>query len=399
MKHPKTLVITLISLVLATGISSDILTSLWDRIIAKSSLNAEMQSFCFEKKRRTVGKNIDLVIKPASVSKLYTTLWSLERLGKNHRFKTNFSVKKDSLYIQGGSDPYFVTENLLFAISKLQAEGYSHFNKVIFDKNFFFNWKKSSKKIKSALFSILNTERWESSTFTALKDSNAFFKRNNSENKITIKTFSVSNIVFQEKIEIEADQIFTLSSSPLYMHLKQVNMYSNNFYSDSIFAYLGGEGEFNSYIQQKLNTSKEEIYFYTGSGLGKNYTTCRLTLRMLEELDKELVTQQLSKAQVIAVPGSDAGSMLKRFTSETYNKKIVAKTGTLNDTSSFSGFILGETALTFAIFNHTSPHADKAFVKNLQDRIVKKRIDLGTHSIAINYKTPDYLSIKDTFFE
>jgi D-alanyl-D-alanine carboxypeptidase/D-alanyl-D-alanine-endopeptidase (penicillin-binding protein 4) len=399
MKLPKTLAITLLSLVLATGISSSILMSFWNTKVSNSPLDADKQSFCFESNQDILGKNIDLPVNPASVTKLYTTLWSLEQLGKDHRFQTNFSVKDGNLYIHGGSDPYFVTENLLFALSKLQEEGYSKFNKVVFDENFFFNWNKAPKKLEKALYQILNKKLWKESTFTALKDSNEFFKRNNQSQRIIIDAFSVKKVQFKREIELIPDNIFTLHSSPLYMHLKQVNMYSNNFYTDSIFEYLGGEEKFNSYIHQKLNTSKDEIYFLTGSGLGTNYTTCRVTLNMLEQLRNEFISQSLESEDVIAVPGSDAGTMKKRFTSLNYNRKIVAKTGTLNHTSAFSGFIFSDEPMRFAVFNHTRPHADKTLVRNLQDSIVKKKIDLDNITTSIVYETPDYISVKASYFE
>jgi D-alanyl-D-alanine carboxypeptidase len=172
-------------------------------------------------------------------------------------------------------------------------------------------------------------------------------------------------------------------------------MYSNNFYTDAVFNYLGGEKNFNDYISEKLNTNSSEIYFYTGSGLGDNYTTCRLTLRMLEELELTLSKLAIEKVKIMAVPGSDAGTMEKRFRGK-FNKTIVAKTGTLNDTSAFSGYILNKVKTRFAVLNKTTPHADKTSVRILQDNIVKEYIRKNGGSNPVLYSPGDYISIEDS---
>ena len=110
------------------------------------------------------------------------------------------------------------------------------------------------------------------------------------------------------------------------------------------------------------------------------------------------MTQGLSKEEIIAVPGSDNGTMKKRFTELKYNRKIVAKTGTLNDTSAFAGYIFDTKDIFFGVFNHTRPHADKKVVRSIQDKLVKKAIDLNQTTQTIRYKTPDYISIKNTIF-
>mgnify|MGYP000495314195 CR=1 FL=1 len=398
MKLSKTQLFTAFFLLISTGFSSTILADYWKSEAYKASLKLDKQSFCLDLDGDIIGENIDLKIKPASVTKLYTTLWSLERLGKDHRFETKFSVKGNDLYIHGGSDPYFVTENILVALDKLSDLGYSKFNYVYFDKNLFYNWKKNSSSVSKSLKKIFNKKNWTQKTAQTINEMNLFFKRNASEIKIDIKNISAKYIVPTKTININEDYSFTLSSSPLWMHLKQVNMYSNNFYTDEIFNFLGGEKEFNTYINRKLNATDDEIYFYTGSGLGDNYTTCRITLTMLDELEILLSNLNLQKQDIMAVPGVDQGTMKKRFTSLKYARKIVAKTGTLNDTSAFSGFFLNKN-IKFAVFNHTKAYANKTRVRKLQDDIIKKAIDLEEEVLASLYESPDYISIKDILIQ
>lgn len=173
-------------------------------------------------------------------------------------------------------------------------------------------------------------------------------------------------------------------------------MYSNNFYSDHIFDYLGGSKVFTDYIYKKLNTTVDDMYFYTGSGLGDNYTTCRVSLAMLNALEEVLAYNQLLPEQVIAVPGQDEGTLKDRFNDPKYSRKLVAKTGTLNDTSSIAGFLFTDLdKVKFAVFNHTQPYENKAPIRKMQNLFIQEAIDQFKNIITINYSSPNYTSIKD----
>ena len=388
--------ITAFSLTLATGFSQDSLIRLWEKELSKSPVSKDKQSFCLQEKDRIIGQNIDRPANPASISKLYTTLWALDELGSQFKFQTKFIVKGQDLYIKGDSDPYFVTENLLLAINKLNKDGFFKFERVFFDKNFFLNWTDSPVIIEKYLSKLLNKKKWDNKIKGSLIEANQFLYRNKQRKKIEIKSIESQEVVSKEQININDERYtFTLTSSPIWQHLKQVNMYSNNFYSDKIFNYLGGEKSFNKYIQQKLNVTNQEIHFYTGSGLGTNYTTCRTTLKLLKELSEKARSLSLKLQDFIAVPGTDSGTMKERFISVDYNQKVLAKTGTLNNTSAFAGFILKKDLAFFSIFNHTKPYSNKARIRKLQDSIVKKIIDLDNFKNTIEYSTPDYISIKD----
>src|SRR5690606_4384572 len=98
----------------------------------------------------------------------------------------------------------------------------------------------------------------------------------------------VDRIKFNNFSESESrdkgELLITFKSSPLFRHLKEMNIYSNNFMAQKLYDFLGGPEEFSSYLNKKFKTTKKEAYFYTGSGLGENYTTCSLTLKMLNSL-------------------------------------------------------------------------------------------------------------------
>lgn len=369
----------------------------WEKLLLSNSLDSSKQSYCFEDQGIISGNNIDTRIKPASVSKLYTSLWALDILGKDHRFQTQIKVINNDLYILGGQDPYFVTENLLILMNVLNLKGYTTFDHVYFSEDFYLNWSDNFQSIAKSLLKILNTAQWTNSEKIAYKEVKKFLNSTQSEIDFKLTTFSVKKVsLFKKFSTTQHSYSFILKSSPLWRHLKQVNMYSNNFYSDHIFDYLGGSKVFTDYIYKKLNTTVDDMYFYTGSGLGDNYTTCRVSLAMLNALEEVLAYNQLLPEQVIAVPGQDEGTLKDRFNDPKYSRKLVAKTGTLNDTSSIAGFLFTDLdKVKFAVFNHTQPYENKAPIRKMQNLFIQEAIDQFKNIITINYSSPNYTSIKD----
>lgn len=364
----------------------------WVNLISQSNLKLKEQSYCFKIDGIIDGENIDQKIKPASVTKLYTTLWSLEKLTKNHQFQTQFKVIGNDLFITGGEDPYFVTENLFLIMNKLTQLGVSKIDTVYFSRDFFINWSDSSISVANNILKIMNTKTWPKAIKETYAETQNFIRRNDLDINFNINSFEVHQVKLLDEQSPEVyDYSFIHKSSPLWMHLKQVNMYSNNFYTDHIFNFLGGEKEFSKYINKKLSVTSDVIHFSTGSGLGDNYTTCRTTLLMLDSLRGIIQSEGLKPEDIIAVPGVDDGTLKYRFTENGYTRKLVAKTGTLNDTSTLAGYLFSQNKLEFfGVFNHTAPHSDKTAVRALQNDFIKKSIDLIGSSYEIQYQSPDY---------
>jgi D-alanyl-D-alanine carboxypeptidase/D-alanyl-D-alanine-endopeptidase (penicillin-binding protein 4) len=374
--------------------NKDFLTE-WNDSIAQTTLKAHKQSFCFEENGKVFGKNIDLVVKPASVTKLYTTLWSLERLKKDYRFQTQFIVKDNDLYILGGNDPFFVTENIMYAMSELAKKGFDNFDHVYFDKNFTLNWNDSPKGITYLLKRMLNTDRWNQSLDDTYRNAQNYVLRTTNSDVLEIPFFAAKKISYLAKITVSNEMLrMQHYSSTLWEHYKQVNMYSNNFYTDKVFEQLGGSSAFLNYISKKLNTNSKEIYFYTGSGLGANYTTCRVTLKMLKALQVEATQQGLELADIVAIPGVDDGTLKNRFTANEYKRHLAAKTGTLSDTSTLAGYLFSQDNILFGVFNHTTG-SSKHQARKVQNSFIEYAIDSFTTVDPIVYEMPDYLSIKD----
>lgn len=378
-------------LLFAFSAQADLIQS-FKKLNQKFKLTHSEQSFCTYDNNKLVGHNVDKKMRPASVSKLYTTFYSLKRLGPDFRFQTKFSISNNSLLIEGGFDPYFVTENIFYIIEELQKRGISRLSEIIISSHFYFNWSSDPLVISQNLMKIFNTSKWDKTTKLAYEEANRFLESKN-EKVLNLSSFSVTKINFREFKII--NPTFTHSSSPLYKHFKQVNIYSNNFYSDTIFDFLGGENEFNSFIQRELNKSKEDLYFYTGSGLGNNYTTCRTTMDLLEKLGETILSFNLKIEDLVSVAGVDLGTLKDRFKSPEVSNLVLAKTGTLNDTSTLAGY-LGKSHHPFVIFNHGYNHIN---AKSSQNEFVGEIVNYFSIRDFLDYEKVNYLSIDDVYIQ
>lgn len=372
--------------------SNENLNSSWIEFNQSHQLNIKEQSYCVLKDGSPYGMNLDKRMKPASVSKLYTTFWALKTLGPYFRFPTKFFLENRTLYIESGHDPFFVTENLFLILNHLNSLGITELDEIKVTSHFYLNWSKNPNTIRKILLESFNTQNWSSYLKQTFKEMNLYLKRTG-KTQFPALSFKV-NKVSVEDFSLEKSS-FIHYSSEIHQHLKQVNIYSNNFYSDELFSFLGGQNEFEDFILKELNESRSDIYFYTGSGLGDNYTTCNITLKLIQKLANEIENLGLKLEDIISVAGVDDGTLKTRFKTKNSKDKVIAKTGTLKDTSTLAGF-LGVYHHPFVILNH-SYNAKNA--KDVQNKFVEKLIEEFDLSERLQYKKIDYLSIDDVRIE
>jgi D-alanyl-D-alanine carboxypeptidase len=238
--------------------STQITNSILD-LLKESKVDYSKQSFCFEDyKKNIVGYRINDPVRPASVTKWYLTYYALKTLGVEYRFKTKIVLDENkNLYLIGGNDPYFVSENLIQLINKLEDLGVTKINKVFFNKAFQFNWRKNIKVRRTSLNKFFNTKKFKSFN----KKVFSYVQKNIDESNIstTLRYPNIiSNGVFHKEDigNVEKNNnvkyFFEHYSDELFKILKPMNNYSNNFIADSIFEYLGGEINFNEFIKNEF---------------------------------------------------------------------------------------------------------------------------------------------------
>jgi D-alanyl-D-alanine carboxypeptidase/D-alanyl-D-alanine-endopeptidase (penicillin-binding protein 4) len=172
-------------------------------------------------------------------------------------------------------------------------------------------------------------------------------------------------------------------SEPLSVLLYSLGKQSDNFYAEMIFRGLGGEAkgrpaksadaaEVVTKWLERIGASDGGVVIKNGSGLfDANRVTAASTVELLRWAWREPSVQPEFLAQ-LSVGGVD-GTLHKRFKSELTKRRVRAKTGTLDDVISLSGYVLqggNKGPIAFSIlFNHVAGKQDVA--RHAADRFVE----------------------------
>ncbi len=384
----------LIALTATSAFASEKTDADFDKLLTANKVTPkDQQSYCYTDEKGVVqGKNIDLNVRLASVTKLITTLWAIEELGPNYRYDTKLYIKGETLHIQGSFDPFMSNEKMLFLISQLNTLGYKHFDKITYDKNIqifpnaqvhtdpypLITRDSNGKNLKQ----YFNTASW-SKIFKAEYDRLASLAKK--DRFLKSVDMSVDAVEFSEKNPLVADinaipedvKVLTLTSPQLYKYLKETNVKSNNYSSHTIFLDLGGAAKFEKYAAEKFNLTADKIKLWNGNGLPTtiagvrkdNYATCAVMTELVEALKNSIEKQGKELEDVIAVPGNDGGTFANRLNSSDLKNTFVAKTGTLMHTSTLAGAM--STTKGFSFFGIFNQSTDIVGSKNVQNAMVK----------------------------
>lgn len=349
----------------------------------------DQQAYCYTDEKGTLqGTLVDLQVRIASVSKLLTSLWAIEKKGINYRYDTKLFVKGGHLHIQGSFDPFMSNEKMMFLVSQLNALGYKHFDKITYDKNIQINpnaqvhtdqypliTRESNRKNLRTYF---NTASW-SIAFKAEYDRLASLAKK--DRFLKSVDFSVDTVEYAEVNPLAGTdaRVLTLTSPELYKYLKETNVKSNNYTSHTIFRDLGGASSFEKFLADRFSLTADQIKLYNGSGLptvieGKrydNYATCAILTDLISELKESAERQSKKISDVVAVPGNDAGTFRNRLNSADLKNTFVAKTGTLMHTSTLAGAMSTKNGFSFfGVFNQTTDIVGAKTVQNAMVRVI-----------------------------
>jgi len=171
-------------------------------------------------------------------------------------------------------------------------------------------------------------------------------------------------------------------SEPLATLLYGLGKRSDNFYAEMVFKSLAGEargrpaktGDSSDVVTKwldRIGASDQGVVIKNGSGLfDANRVTAWGTVQLLRWAwrDPEVQPEYLSQ---LSVGGVD-GTLRKRFRPESTRRRVRAKTGTLDDVISLSGYVLRENGrgpVAFSIlFNRVGGKQDGA--RHAADRLV-----------------------------
>jgi D-alanyl-D-alanine carboxypeptidase/D-alanyl-D-alanine-endopeptidase (penicillin-binding protein 4) len=385
------------------------------------------QAYCYvDDKGQVAGVNTNKLISIASVSKVFTSLWALDRLGQDFKYETKIFIKDKVAHIQGGFDPAFGSAKLFLIATELNKLGVTSINTLTFDRNLYVHpfvitdsdyeaiFKDADGVLHSKHFTstiaetkkhltnyLGNTAAWPAFVKKEFNTKNAAFKVIPDKIKLSIKEISHNNanpFVVDGKY-VSGVKIISFKSDSLTKILKLMNSDSNNGLADLIFQGLGGAPALNKYFSEKLGFDTTQMKFHSGSGLpytkskdGKNISrvenqaTCQSILKVLDMLalytDKSLpskfsnfVLPDYTCSSPIAkeyMPvGGVEGTIKSRFAQAATIKTLVAKSGTLSNFSALAGTISTHSGKRhFAVINGIAKYSASALAKKVQNTMV-----------------------------
>lgn len=391
------------------------------------NIEAKDQSFCYRDNSGELhGHNEHKRVTIASVSKLITSLWAIEELGADYRYETKFFLQGKKLHISGSLDPVFSKRKLFFLLAQLNLHGVSELEEITFD-----NQLRVFSKAEGYIGEVLNItssrtasnlkDFWNTSAWEKLKPAYQEFI---SQTPLSLRehlslpdsweglNLKVGKVYSVEKNPLENEGMVHLSPL-LERYLKFMNILSNNYIADQVFDKLGGEAGFDKYfskVKSELSTellgSGDDlgpiIKMYTGSGLNTNrdssrvdnYSTCAVTIGLIDRLENILMDTGNAIQKVVAVPGTDLGTFKSRLKSPRMDRTFVAKTGTLYHTSALAGLMYGANSkVSFGIFHQLTGWKGNA--KVVQNKTVEALWETYAPKEKFDYN-PTYFFPADT---
>jgi D-alanyl-D-alanine carboxypeptidase/D-alanyl-D-alanine-endopeptidase (penicillin-binding protein 4) len=332
-------------------------------------------------------READEPFNPASVVKVATTLWALERLGAEYRFKTRFRARGSldaetgtlagDLLVEGGGDPDFHVENGWLVARALNAAGVSAVRgRLVTDDAFWLGWEGGSEgratdaalrrtTMASRLAGVLDPARRDRRTRRLI---DAFLARSGIEGepRLTVGGGDLDGVE-----GAPAHPLLVHRSNPLRMLLKRFNAYSNNDI-ERLEEVLGPPEALAGHLRERWGAAGEGLQLASLSGLGSNRMTPRQVVRLLRDLRDACHRFGLTLADLLPSAGCDEGT-LESFPglAGLPPGALVAKTGTLVRTDGGVAVLAGlvHTAQGERFFCVAAPGAGR--------RLVEARADEG----------------------
>ncbi len=305
-------------------------------------------------------RDASIAINPASVVKVATTLWALERLGPGHRFETRFvargrldpstAVLEGDLLVFGGGDPDFHVDNAFLVGRSLNAAGLKTVNgKLLVDDSFWIGWEGGSDRktsgpeqraatMASRLRKAFDPARWDRATGREMTAVAARRQTGSSPEKPPEIVVRSGTGVHRETDTGVGMTLALHRSNPLHRLLDRFNTHSNNDI-ERLELRLGPPADLASALAIRWGTPESPPTLSTLSGLGSNRMTPRQVVRLLRDLEESCRRLGLVPEDVLPVVGCGP-STLSAFRGIPV-ASVVAKTGTLVQTDGGMAMLAG----------------------------------------------------------
>jgi D-alanyl-D-alanine carboxypeptidase/D-alanyl-D-alanine-endopeptidase (penicillin-binding protein 4) len=321
----------------------------------------------------------------ASLTKIVTTLASLQTFGANHRFITTISQTgkiKDGtlngdLIIEGEGDPFFVWEDAIAIGNKLNKLGIKRVtgNLIVtgkFSMNYESNLLESAKFLRQAF----DSSQWEGE----VAEQYAKMPAGTAQPQLVISgnvQIMPNGSTTQAATNIPDRKLLIRHRSlPLWLILKNMNIFSNNEMAENLALQMGGGKQVAAIAANASGIPLSEIRLINGSGLGQaNQISPRATVGILMAVHNRAQMEGLTLADLFPIGGCNCGTIDGRK----IPRGAIVKTGTLSDVSALAGIVQTQKgAIWFAIVNRGDGNIDT--FHRAQDRLLQ--------NLVANWGTP-----------
>jgi D-alanyl-D-alanine carboxypeptidase/D-alanyl-D-alanine-endopeptidase (penicillin-binding protein 4) len=296
-------------------------------------------------------KGADTPFNPASVVKVGTSMWALERFGAGRRYATGFGITggpdstfgraDGALVVEGTGDPDFHVENAILVARELNRLGIDTVARgMLVRGTFWIGWENGvdrrisdpdlrAETMGERLRRAFDPDRWDkhiAASWRGLCDRRGL----DPDSPPRVRVMGTIRVGVEESPR----PLVVHHSNPLSVLLKRFNTYSNN---DIIRVAdgLGGPAGLEKYLRDRLGLAPDQVEITTGSGEGRNRMTARIAVRLMKRFMSVAEQRGLAVEDLLPVPGCDPGPtrrMFPRLVSGRWERTVVLKTGTLTTT-------------------------------------------------------------------
>lgn len=311
--------------------------------------------------REIASNRADRPFNPASVVKVATSWWALDRLGPDYRFSTDFGFLgrfdpdsgriRGDLVVAGGGDPDFHHENAFLVARELNRIGVRRVDgDLVVTGPFWMGWENGTARparteadralmMGGRLRDSLDPARWKNAETVAWEE---LCTRRGWHRQGRWKVEVRGELRVAEALA--SRPLLTHRSNPLQVMLRRFNVFSNN---DIIRVAdgIGGVRGLESFLRRRLEVTADQLTLESASGQESNRMTARTVVRMLRGFEETARQAGLRVDDLLANPGCDPGPiqrMFPRLGSSQQDRSVVGKTGTLTTTDggvvAFAGY-------------------------------------------------------------
>lgn len=258
--------------------------------------------------------NSNQTFNPASVMKLSTSFFALDRLGANYRFHVSVfgdseldiarKTLKGDLYVASDGDPAFENRDAAALGRALLRRGL--------------------RRVEGNLVVVGPLMLGSSSTTQrSAEQMRRFFSRIGIRMAGKIRCVEASSVDLESKVHYLSHYSDKLSDI-LWLQ----NAHSINEIADRLGDSLGGPEALRQFLMEAAQLESDEIYVARPSGLEHNRMTPRAAVRILRALHSWLNTHHMKMQDIMPVAGIDEGTLFGRLRYEDCRGGILGKTGT-----------------------------------------------------------------------